>query len=56
MNGASVPISSPIDVLALASPPYGAFDWAFTLEGIAVPGPGAIALLGLAGLRGSRRR
>lgn len=31
-------------------------DWAWTLEGEKVPAPGAIALLGLAGLRGRRRR
>jgi MYXO-CTERM domain-containing protein len=31
-------------------------DWAWTLEGDKVPAPGALALLGLAGLAGRRRR
>lgn len=34
----------------------GEYDLAFTLEGNKIPAPGAIALLGLAGLCGRRRR
>lgn len=34
----------------------GDYDMAFTLEGTATPAPGALALVGAAGLLGSRRR
>ncbi|MFM1805263.1 MAG: hypothetical protein RL136_2142, partial [Planctomycetota bacterium] len=36
--------------------PGGAWSGTITLYGVSVPAPGAIALLGLAGLAGRRRR
>lgn len=56
VNGGQAHQGFPLLGLAFWTPTAQAFDLSFSLKGEAVPAPGALALLGLAGLSGMRRR
>ena len=61
-NGEKAMWQNPLNGYGMGSAPMvianngGDYDMAFTLEGTATPAPGALALVGAAGLLGSRRR